>query len=318
MKRKSSTFRSKIIDDDEDSSRSNPPSTPPPTTSSKSQLPNVTNNVYDNCCFVIFCQVHKKIMLTNDTLKFFPSVPLKSNDTWLNLSTKEAMFLLFGTNNKISLALDLQKTDIPFQKFMLLHIFRYQLPQTQKFITRLIYLVILEPRPSCCKNTNYFIWAPIQDAISSKISNVRGPEVSFFSSLVKTQTSKPVSSYLVEFGLKDAFKFVPRNPTRARVDENATDNDSAGCLPVKMSDIENLYADFIEHCFPSFFMTRESFQMFMVKHEIEMNPKVIYRYFQAFQYRNKHYIQFHELLNGLYLIDPRTPHADTRFDLVFR
>ena len=61
-------------------------------------------------------------------------------------------------------------------------------------------------------------------------------------------SSQPfVDSTATEYSLSDAFKYVPRESPITMEEQ------MLGQTNITVNDIERLYADFIEHCFPSFF-----------------------------------------------------------------
>ena len=273
-------------------------------------LSNISNNVFDSCCFVIVCPTHNRILLTRGNCVFFPFVPLTPCRTWYDSSIEGALGILLGQGNDSKVAM--LKANLPFKKFICMHIFRFQLPQSQRFVTRLIYLAMLQANETviCCRNTTGCKWFPVEDAVSSRICNVWGPEVSYFTNIAAS--NKPIVNTIVEFSLNDAFKYIPREQPLSYEEQMLNYSN------ITINDIERLYADFIEHCFPSFFFTRDSFQVFMQKHDIEVNTRTIHRYYTAFRFRSKQYMQFHELLLGLAAIDSRTPHGDARIKLVFR
>ncbi|OTF75823.1 serine/threonine protein phosphatase-like protein [Euroglyphus maynei] len=164
-------------------------------------------------------------------------------------------------------------------------------------------------------NSNYYRWYPIGDAISRKISKIWGPEVSFYTNIAveALNSNQPfVDSTATEYSLSDAFKYVPRESPITMEEQ------MLGQTNITVNDIERLYADFIEHCFPSFFFTKFSFDIYMKKHQIESNTAIISRYYVAFRFREKQYMQFHELLLGLAAIDHRSPHTEFRHRFIFR
>lgn len=270
-------------------------------------------NVTDNCCFLLLCPLHQRIMLRKRFV-FFPYVPLNPTKTWHESSLEGALTLLTG-NLKIN-SLKLMKEDIPFRRFICMHILRYQLPQSQRLITRLIYLAEINPDyPNivCCGNNNVrYEWFTIQDAINQRINKVWGPEVSFFSNVAISEPNIDTNT-IIEYSINDAFKYVPSDSPRT-IEEFLLIS-----AHVTINDIERLYGDFIEHCYPSFFLTRHSFENYLVKHQIELSGKTIHRYYSAFRLRGKQYMHFHELLLGLAAIDYRTPNDNEyRMKLVFR
>ncbi|KAH7644253.1 serine/threonine protein phosphatase-like protein [Dermatophagoides farinae] len=294
-----------------------------------------TNNVCDNHCFIIICQQHGggaagniggHIMLRRTNV-FFPCLPLNPLKTWSESSIEAALSLLLPSNiyNDHERLMEFVN-DIPFRRFVCMDIFRIQLPHTQNFITRLIYLVELDPtnknivcgclsQPQSIISSNNYRWYPINDAISRKIKKIWGPEVSFYTNIAieALNSNQPfVDSTATEYSLSDAFKYVPRESPITMEEQ------MLGQTNITVNDIERLYADFIEHCFPSFFFTKFSFDMYMKKHQIESNPSIISRYYLAFRFREKQYMQFHELLLGLAAIDHRSPHEEFRIRFIFR
>lgn len=83
----------------------------------------------------------------------------------------------------------------PFSAFNLVHLMRIQLPHSERFITRLVFLVkIHNLRIDCnCRSnsseTSCVRWYPIEDAIEGNLENVWGPEVAFFSRLLISERS---------------------------------------------------------------------------------------------------------------------------------
>ncbi|KAJ6218420.1 hypothetical protein RDWZM_009577 [Blomia tropicalis] len=275
-------------------------------------LSNINSSVYDNCCFLLYCSEHHQVLLTKGTIKFLPFAQLVPHKTWQESSIDSALQLLLG--NISPQEFENYRKNLPFRRFSMSHLFRFQLPQSQKFITRLTYIVEIDPcsKVKCCNNYSNLQWHSLDDAAQSRIPNVWGPEVSYFANVVTRNIGVP--NPLIEYSLNDAFKYALEHPDRSQDEKELV----ALLTNLAVNDIERLYADFIEHCFPSFFFTRDSFQVYMQRHEIETRSKVIQRYYSAFRIRGKHYLQFTELLLGLAAIDIRTTHADARLKLVFR
>lgn len=268
-------------------------------------LPNISTTVFDCCCFLFYCGKHKQILLTKGNMKFFPHAQLHPGKPWHDYSKETAVQLL--CEEQIALV-------DPFARFTLMHLFRLQLPQSQRFITRLVYLVELKPDSKeipCCQNTRALRWFSRDDCASSNIPNLWGPEVSFFASALK-KADKKVENPQVEYSLEDAYKYILAD---GAADEKPL---SAMMANLNVSDTERVFADFVEHTFPSFFLTRDSFTAYMVRHQIETRPKIINRFYCTFRLRNKKYLQFTELVLGLASIDQRTVHADGRVKYVFR
>lgn len=272
-----------------------------------------TNNVFDNCCFVLLCSVHNRILLSRGGIAYLPFVPLVSVKTWYDSSIDGALGILYGEKSNKAYS---SKKKLPFKKFFCQQIFRFQLPQTGRFITRLTYLAILDPNnSSCCTKpaAENFKWYPIKMAMQNKVPNIWGPEVSYYAHCCSAKDYRGQDNNTIsEYSLNDAYRYFPHeSPTMP-------EEQMLSRASVTSNDIERLYADFIEHCFPSFFFTRDSFRVYMQKHEIESRRKRIIRFYAAFRSKDKPYMHFHELLLGLAAIDARTPHCSYRMEFVFR
>ena len=225
-------------------------------TSATLSLSKVDTTVYDCCCFVFHCATHNKVLLTKGTIKFFTHAPLNPTKTWSECSIETALkFLMDDIDQEKCIKLLAQ---VPFDCFKLIHLFRFQLPQSQHFITRLTYLVQLGDEKSneikCCKNSSAFEWFPLQEVVSSAVSDLWGPEVQFFTSLCenakkandanktdKDYASMRLDNAQVEYSLADVFKYID---AQVRPDEEKPLVAMLSNLAVH--DIERLYAHFIE------------------------------------------------------------------------
>lgn len=259
-------------------------------------------------------------MLTKGTRKFLPHAELGSVKTWTDVSIEAALALLLGKEANPE-NIQCFKDKSPFEKFALVHLFRFQLPQSERFITRLTYLVVLRSSTiSCCQKTSICRWYPLESAMNSQIATIWGPEVSYFANLLSSNGS--ISETILEFSLQDAFKYMLYSEidTLSVLSQENKHEDELRKLLVNLSahDVGVIYADYIDHTFPSFFLSYHSFHIYMAKHEIEMRPAVVRRYFTAFRTQGRPYMGFSELLLGLAAIDARTAHQEARVSLVFR
>ena len=279
-------------------------------------LSNIGTSVYDNCCFLIYCDRHQNILLTKGTKKFMPHAQLLASKPWYECSLEAALGIVLG--KVISdIQMEHYKQNPPFKQFVLAQIFRYQLPQSERFLTRLIFLVTLQTsKIQCCRSTNICRWYSISEAVASELSTW-GPEVSFYANICMSGNVKILNT-VEEYSLQDAYKYMNESFEDDQHIDRHQEELSVLLANLSTHDVERLYAEYIEHCFPSFFITRDSFLIFMTKHEIETRPQVALRYFSAFRSRGKHYMEFSELLLGLAAIDSRTSHAEARLKLVFR
>lgn len=300
----------------------------------------LSRKVFDNICFIFYCREHRKVLLNESgtgagkgkTLKFFPYVQLPRAKKWNVAAIEGANSIL--SDIRPTLLRRIVKSDVsnsakakeaPFARFECIHIFRFQLPFSRSFITRLVYLALMKPTSNqndrCCQDGAQCRWFALDDIIESKLTNVWGPEVGYFSNHLEKLVSNPPGPVgVTEYSMADARKYQTNaDAQQSQVQILRNEEAMLAGAGVTNSDIERLYGDFIEHSFPSFFMIHDSFELFMAKrHEIETDVRKLRRYFHAFRTRGKPYMQFHELLLGLVSIDPRAMHGEVRVKMVFR
>lgn len=110
-------------------------------------------------------------------------------------------------------------------------------------------------------------------------------------------------------------------------DPETEDQTSARELLAHVSpfDVERAYADFLEHVFPSYYLSRASFLLYLARHNIvnleESKPSLHgSRLFAAFRRRGggQQYLCFTELLLGLAAVERRSKNCPARLALVFR
>ncbi len=237
-----------------------------------------------------------------------------------------------------------RKGSSPFASFNLVHLLRVQLPQSERFITRLVFLATLGQNRSscCCRNSlprdSPVRWYPLEAAISGRLENAWGPEVAYFARLVASLGDEEENNFSVgdesiqEYSLADAFMYKMPPPTEN--DEGGEERASLRELlaqpsAISLSDVERAYADYLEHAFPSLFLSRTSFLFYLARHNILKEAsgggdlvKVGRRLFAAFSRRTGHqqqqYLSFTELLLGLAAVEQRTKNGRARLAMVFR
>ncbi|KAJ6219135.1 hypothetical protein RDWZM_004947 [Blomia tropicalis] len=291
------------------------------------QTPKTSTSIYDNSCFLLYCLTHQRILLSSfKGNRFLPFVQLSPKQSWRSTSIDAVLHLIIRINNSLAADKTLFKyyrSNLPFQSFKLIHLFRYQLPQTRRFIIRVIYAIEIDStKIKCCEQSNdtQYGWYNLNEVANGRVVNLCGPEVSFFASRIISQ-NQIVIPKLVEYGLNSILRYVSDyEQINGNLDQDWNENSqelSALLINLTANDIERLYEDFIEHCFPSFFLTRQSFTMFMKQRQIESDTKILSRYFTIFCIKSKQFLHFNELLFGLASIDHRTPHAKARMLFIF-
>lgn len=194
-----------------------------------------------------------------------------------------------------------------------MQVYRQQLVQTLRFITRLIYYFKITPNDRrCCQEISRDLqWISLELIHNQQVRNVWGPELYEFCTNIPPTIEK-INTKIVEYCLDSAFEFVPRDPPRNYQEELLK------ALKITQNDIERLYNDYLEHCFPSFYQTFESFRCYMTKHGFEIKQASFQKLFKAFNYNRNGYLSFHELLLGLACMEPNIPHGECRVMFVFR
>lgn len=178
-------------------------------------------------------------------------------------------------------------------------ILRIQVPKTRNYVTRVTFLVTLKKNSSlkCCQQElkSRIQWIKVEDATVGNIQGLYGPEVITFMAYLKQQQVKETFTNFVELtliwffqikpqitecSLEDELKFAPHDKPANKEQELIR---SAG---FHERDINKLYQDFIQFCYPSQFLTSVSFADYMVKlgfpSDNRINPE-----FRAFGYLNK-------------------------------
>lgn len=181
----------------------------------------------------------------------------------------------------------------------------------KRIITRLIQIVILDKsndRFKCCENTKRIHWWPEDDVLNGNVEKLWGPEVALVSRLMNNKVVRPLEEYSFDrmIGLI------------ATDDQSPKEKEIIEALGIESSHFAEIYNDFVEHCFPSFFMTIESFRHYMSKYGYQSKDTRLIKMFNAFTAEEKQYLTFEDLFLGLMAMEPKCPHTEFRFGLIFR
>lgn len=266
-------------------------------------------SIYDVCVLLVHCPLHQQFALCNSLhsgqhYRWFPFVYMSPTITWDNVRHQALEHIL-------GISITKQK----IQRITCLNVLRLQLPRTQRFVTRLLYYIRLQPKvfDPCVQtaskiDSTYIQWFSLDDAINGHINNLWGAEVVHYCKVIKTEDF--VGRMLIEYSTKEMFDKLNKLPPK--MEEMLRGN------KVDYKDLERTFDDYIEHCFPSFFMSQVAFQCFLNKHGIETDQTRLDSYWNAFRGRNYPYLTFTDLTIGLVAIDRRTLHCESRLRFVFR
>ncbi|OTF72585.1 Calcineurin-like protein phosphoesterase [Euroglyphus maynei] len=217
---------------------------------------------------------------------------------------------ILSENNKEKLKI--LRENPPFDQCHCMQLFRLQSPRTSKFVTRLTYFIELSKSDKfvCCQDNKFIKWISINQLLNNNyVTNLWGPELIQF---CRQSTKKPIVQQIEEFSLERAYFFLPRDTPR-NLEESILQS-----AHLTEKDVERLYTDFVEHCFPSTYQTFESFRCYMSKHGFDRQDCRLKSLFNAFNVQNNGFLSFHELLLGLATIEPDTVHGEWRARFIFR
>lgn len=267
--------------------------------------------VFNCIAFIIYCEKHRQIALSyNERSKamWMPFVACSQNKTW-NDGTMDGIAIVFSKDDP---ELDARlTTSIPVKSVTCLHMLRVQLPITQKFAYRLIQLIRLANNTEifkCCQNTKRLQWIGLEDAIAGNVPGLWGPEVPQFASFIIESQQQEI----FEYGLDQAYFYVPK-----KLQTKVPEEKMLQSLNVGIKQVEKIYSDYLEHCFPSIFMTFTSFISYMSEY-IKLRDAVFAQLFSAFNFNRNGYLGFHEFLLGIISIEPGTVNNEARLKLVYR
>ncbi|XP_054159498.1 uncharacterized protein LOC128957716 [Oppia nitens] len=269
--------------------------------------------IYDVCAYIVYCPKHQKIAVAQETQNkyiWLPYVYLPADRTWSDGAREGAVAVL--SNGDENVAKIVKTPNKVIDQWICINMFRLQLPQTQIFNTRILYYIKLSDKESdykCCSNSGRLRWLSLEEAKNRKMPNLWGPELCDFATLAG---KKPKNLTIVEYSLDKAFSYVPRDPPRNLEEEMLKSTNYSE------KDIERLYLDYMEHCFPAFYMTLVSFSDYMSKYGFEKMDKKLDLLFRAFNYQKNGFLDFHEFLLGLTSIDPMAKNGQSRIKFIFK
>ena len=268
---------------------------------------------YDCHVYFIHCTEHNNVLLTRQhsiSARWMPFTEMP-NRSWKDGAIDGFCLVLSGGTTNKEMFEELKQSP-PYASFKCMQIFRLQVPQTLKFITRTIYYFRLNPIAEnfkCCQAiAPHLEWFSLAIIRSGRVPNLWGPELVECCKLITDKVKKKITEYSCE----EAYMYVPRDPP-----ENI-EEDMLKSLHITQIDVERLYEDFVEHCFPSFYQTLTSFCCYMSKYKFEYDEARLIKLFAAFNIARNGFLSFHELLLGLACLEPNSTHGEFRSQFIFR
>ncbi|RWS01200.1 Calcineurin-like protein phosphoesterase [Dinothrombium tinctorium] len=267
---------------------------------------------YDCCAFLIYCAKHKQIALSRTGKgSWLPFITLRSNEVWQAAAFGGLSYILaHGDMQQIS-----QLQGLPFATPELMHLLRLQLPNLGRFIIRIVYKATVNSDLIgfvCCQNDRRIEWISADDVMNGNVERLWGPDPYLF----YNKSMKSFNLEIEEFSVDDAMKFLPQEPCRNKEQEMVKSS------AFKQKEALKIYSDFVQHCYPSNFMSYVSFVDYMTKLGWTSTDIRLYPTFRAFNYKATGYLSFHELFLGLVANDIRTTHGgiagELRIGYIFR
>lgn len=299
----------------------------------------VYQKTYDCIAFILHCPSHGKVGVARSPTEaiWLPYVQKHKNMSWYDSAKEGAMQVLAeGSASRF----EAYRRKAPFDQMLLLEVARVQMPSTNKFVARYIFYVRLnlpsadengQPGNSptshkntnhCCTDTARLQWLALDFISQGFIRNCWGPELVELARLVMeaTKTTEETGSppvfrqRLQEQSVEQLFDILPRPDESVQSDSHL---ESLKKIKTNKNDIERLFADFLDHCYPSFYMTYDSFRHYLSRNGFEKDEKRLKRFFRAFNRASNGYLSFNELLQGLICMERETPHVEFRIRFVF-
>lgn len=277
-----------------------------------------SDKIYDCCAYVIHCKAHNKMAVSRSPSNaiWLPFISIQSRFSWTDAAIEGLPYVLGIEANKYSI------TNPPFEHIQLLEIFRLQVPQTRKFVTRVTFYVLLKQEDQvkankgkkfqCCQDSNKLLWFDMDFICDGIVENIWGPELVEFCRLALQSETITLPQKLFEFGVEQVFQYYPKDSPQ-NLEESLLKS-----VKITENDIERLFNDFLDHCYPSFYMTIDSFRHYMLRNGFETQDIRLKRLFNAFNYNNNGFLTFHEILLGFVSMERDTPHDEVRIKFIFR
>ncbi|KAH9389962.1 hypothetical protein TYRP_007511 [Tyrophagus putrescentiae] len=278
-----------------------------------SPVTSVYQKTYDCVAFVLHCPSHGKVAVARSPTEaiWLPYVQKHQKMSWYDSAKEGAMQVLAeGSASRF----EAFRRKAPFDQLLLLEVARVQMPSTNKFVARYIFYVRLnvpataaetesgQPTSAatettaskagfkCCTDTARLQWLAIDFVSQGFIRNCWGPELVELARLVMEATR------LQEQSVEQLFEILPRLDGPVQMHDTYTE--SLRKIKTNKNDIERLFSDYLDHCYPSFYMTYDSFRHYLSRNGFEKNETRLKRFFRAFNRAANGYLSFNELLLG--------------------
>ena len=279
--------------------------------------------LYDTIAFLIFCPKHRNIAVCNTyhsnggIAVWLPFIYL-SNKVGHSIAIEDGLCLILSDYDFELLFK--YKEELPFDT-KIFDIVEVCLPKTNKSVLRINCLATLHnntPGFQCCRKTSRIHWLSVEDICESDKNEFWGPQVrNLCLDLRKNSNLFKINCYLIEGPPMYLAKIYYQNYTLVTCQDYILK-----VLGITKKQIDLLFIDFFEHCFPSVSMTFDSFVDYLSKYGFRETNTEMRRLFNAFkEYYTTNctwdFLSFEFLLLGLAYIDGDGPHNRYRLPFVF-
>lgn len=255
-----------------------------------------TDAVYDCIVYLIYCSEHDQIAVTNvDKVRcvWLPFVVMPEGVTWLQAS-HDGVGTLIGRQDAEMDEEEAEKT-APVYQMSYLHMLRIQLP-SRRMILRLTQFVHLDKSEyfSCCQNNDRVNWIPSHDILNNNIDKVWGPELKILTSMLVSAQPQIINEFTLSNTLY--YLYLAGSPEQKVLQS----------LSMTEQLVFDIYIDYVEHCYPSFYMCFESFRAYLIKYGYQNDNCKLRKLFLAFATSKRPFIDFYEFLIGLLIMEPKS------------
>ncbi|KAI2803038.1 hypothetical protein BLOT_007161 [Blomia tropicalis] len=265
--------------------------------------------LYDCIIYLIYCPEHDKIAVTNiekSKCTWLPFVILPDDVTW-QMASHDGVETLIGRNDAEMEAEEAERT-APIYEMHIIHLLRLMMPNNKTVVrlAQFVHLLKNEFFP-CCQGTDRVNWLPASDILSDRIEKAWGPELRILSAML----TSPQQHIIIEFGTNNALYYfnLDKSPEQILLKANK----------LTAEKILDIFTDYVEHCYPAFYMCFESFRAYMLKYGHSNDLGKLSRLYHAFCILGRPFIEFHEFLIGLIALEPNSANKlEARAQLVFR
>ncbi|KAH7643845.1 hypothetical protein HUG17_6207 [Dermatophagoides farinae] len=232
--------------------------------------------LYDCCIVYLYCRQHQRLAIVEvqDRGLFIPFTPIRRQESWQSAAERlvQNLIRLSKYNNNNNKNQNQHITQSMYNEPILMDILRIQIPDYLEFITRIVYRIELKCTDSmniCGQDINSnktIAWYTINDVRHhSDGHDYLGAEPMILITDNDNDDHNKLNyrESTIMTMLSNVFQ-LSKNSNRLLQQMNYNE-----------TDILRLYSDFLQHCYPSEFMTSLSLKNFLKKWQYELPTKII-------------------------------------------